>query len=79
MLIFSKVIKLAPRGQGAPVKEAPIDKETHKQMLAYYYKKQEEAKKLEENNEDDYMNSPWANPNALKNQLHGIGNIGWKR
>ena len=26
---------------------------------------------------DDYYNSPWANPNALKNQFHGIGNVKW--
>lgn len=36
------VCKLQPRGAGAPVREAPVDAETHKQMLAYYHKKQEE-------------------------------------
>ena len=26
---------------------------------------------------DDYMNSEWANPNTLKNQFQGIGNVKW--
>jgi len=48
-------------------------------MLSYYYKKQEESKKLEEDNEDAYMNSAWANPKNLKNQLIGGGkDISWK-
>jgi len=38
-------------------------------MMAYYYKKQEEQKKLENNDEEDYLNSEWANPNQMKNQL----------
>lgn len=73
------VIKLTEKGSGAPVKEPPIDEKTHKEMLAFYHKKEQEAKKLEEENEDDYMNSPWADPNALKYSLHGTGNISWKR
>lgn len=63
------VVKVGKKGQGAPMSEPPIDKETQKKMMAYYYKKQEQMKKLEENNEDDYMNSEWANPNYLKNNL----------
>jgi cilia- and flagella-associated protein 298 len=49
-------------------------------MMAYYYKKQEEQKKLEDDNEDVYLNSKWADPKALKNQLNGAAkmNIGWK-
>lgn len=70
---------MSERGGGAPVKEAPIDEATHKEMLAFYHKKEQEAKKLQENDEDDYMNSPWANPNALKYSLHGTNNITWKR
>jgi hypothetical protein len=51
------------------VAEPQVDKETHSKMLAYYYKKQEEQKGLEQDENDDYMNSSWANPNNLKNQL----------
>lgn len=72
------VVKLTPKGDSAPVRESPIDQETHKQMLAFYHRKQEEQKKLEENEEDQYLDSPWADPNALKRQLHGQGNINWR-
>ena len=36
-------------------------------------------KKLEVNNEDDYLNSPWANPNNLKSHLiDGGRGIQWR-
>ena len=47
-------------------------------MLSFYHRKQEEAKTLEQENEDDYMNSAWANPKALKAQLHGQGDVKWR-
>ena len=71
------VAKLQKKGQGAPVKESPIDEATHKEMLSYYHKKQEEMKQLEADNEDAYMNSPWADNRNLKAQLHGTGQIKW--
>lgn len=46
-------------------------------MMAYYYRKQEQLKKLEENDEDDYLNSSWANPKALKSHFTGVGNVKW--
>ena len=73
------VVKSMPKGKGAPVNEPPVDEITQKKMMAYYYKKQEESKKLEENNEDDYMNSAWADPRYLKNQLiNGGKNVVFK-
>lgn len=63
------VVKIAKRGQGPPLSEPPIDKETHVKMLSFYHRKQEEQKKLEEANEDDYLNSHWADPHALKKNL----------
>ena len=73
------IVKIEAVGKGGPLAEPPIDAETQKKMMAYYYKKQEEMKKLEENNENDYMNSAWANPNFLKNQMNNGGrNIRWK-
>jgi hypothetical protein len=63
------IVKIMPKGKGAPLAEPPIDQETQKKMMSFYYKKQDESKKLEEENEDDYMNSEWANPTHLKNQL----------
>lgn len=61
------------------MKEAPIDQNTQKEMMAYYYKKQEEQKKLEADDDDNHYDSPWANPNALKYQLHGTGDIKWRK
>jgi len=71
------IVKLTA-GSSAPPREPIIDKETHKQMLAYYYKKQEDAKKAEQDIDDGYFESPWANPKGLKNELNGVGNIKWK-
>jgi len=67
------VAKLAPKSQGAPVREPRIDENTHKAMLAHYYKKQEEQKKLQEDEDDSYLDAEWANPKALKSQLIGGG------
>ena len=73
------IVKITGTGKGAPMAEPPIDEETHKKMMSYYYKKQEQQKKLEENYENDYLNSPWANPNHLKNQMvNGGQGIRWK-
>lgn len=69
------VIKLQQSGQGAPAREAPVDAETQKAMMAFYHKKQEEQKKLAENDEDDYTNSAWANPKALKHHFSGVGSV----
>ena len=66
-------------GTGAPVSEPQIDKETHSKMLAFYHKKQEESKVLDNDDDDAYMNSSWANPNNLKNQLvNGGKGISWR-
>jgi hypothetical protein len=73
------VIKLQKTGGGAPVREPLVDEKSYKNMLSFYYKKQEESKKLEEDSEDAYMNSAWANPKNLKNQLTGGSkDISWK-
>ena len=33
------VVKMNSKGQGAPMNEPLVDKETQKKMMAYYYKK----------------------------------------
>lgn len=38
------VAKLQKRGGGAPVREAAIDEQTQKEMMAFAYKKQQEWK-----------------------------------
>ena len=32
------------KGQGAPIREAPLSEQAQKEMMAYYYRKQEEHK-----------------------------------
>lgn len=61
------------------MRESPIDEKTQKDMMAFYYKKQEEAKKMEGEMDDNFSNSAWANPNALKGHLvTGGKDIGFK-
>lgn len=69
------IVKIQHKGSGAPVREPLIDEEAHKKMLAFFHKKTEEQKKLEEDDEDAYMNSAWANPRQLKDQLQGTSGI----
>ena len=69
------IVKLTKFGSGAPVREPVVDAETQKQMIAWHYKKEEESKKVMAVDDDQYLNSPWANPKALKNQLHGGNDI----
>jgi len=73
------IVKMTNGEGAAPPREPVIDQETHKQMLAYYYKKQEEAKKAEADIDDGYLTSPWADPKGLKGELHGVGDIKWKK
>jgi hypothetical protein len=65
------IVKLTKLGSGAPVREPAVDAETQKQMIAWHHRKEEESKKIMAVDEDQYLNSAWANPKALKNQLHG--------
>jgi len=67
--------KLTQKSGSAPQREPAVDEETQKKMMAHWHKKQEEQKNLEENNEDVYLNSAWANPKAMKNQINGIGSV----
>lgn len=69
------IVKITKAGSGAPVREPAIDTETQKQMIAWHHKKEEEAKKIMAVDDDQYLNSAWANPKALKNQLHGGNDI----
>lgn len=72
------IVKLQPRGSGAPAREPVVDGDTHKAMLSYYHKKQEEQKGLEEDNEDAFMNSAWADNKSMKAQMHGTGQVRWR-
>ena len=73
------IVKIQKKGKGAPGREPVVTEEEQKQMMAYYYKKQEEFKKLTEEQQDDsYLNSDWADGQALKRQFHGLNDIKWK-
>lgn len=73
------IMKLQKKGSGAPQREPVVSEAQQKEMMLFYHRKQEEAKKLaEQEDEDSYLNSPWANPNQLKQSLHGTGSIGFK-
>ncbi|KAL7753016.1 hypothetical protein RI367_001467 [Sorochytrium milnesiophthora] len=72
------IAKLQKKGQGPPMREAPLNEAAQKEMMAYYYRKQEEHKKLAENDDDEFVNSAWANPKALKGAFTGVGNVSWK-
>jgi hypothetical protein len=47
-------------------------------MMAYYYKKQEDWKKLGEQEDDSYLDSNWADNQALRRQFQGLNDIKWK-
>lgn len=72
------LVKLTKKGAGAPQREAAVDPETQKKMMAYWHKKQEVEKKLEEDDEDAYLNSEWANTSSFKKNTMGLGDIKWK-
>ena len=46
--------------------------------MAYYYKKQEEWKKVSVADDDSYLDSNWADNQALKRQFQGINKINFK-
>lgn len=72
------IVKMQHKGAGAPQREPVVDTETHKKMLSFYHKKQEEMKTMEQDEDDAFLHSSWANPNALKGQLHGQGDVKWR-
>lgn len=69
------IIKMQKKGQGPPGREAPVDQDTQKAMMAWYYKKQEEEKKLQQDQDDSYTNASWANPKSLKAHFSGLSTI----
>ncbi|KAJ3113478.1 hypothetical protein HDU96_003345 [Phlyctochytrium bullatum] len=72
------IVKLQRKNQGPPVREPPLDEMGQRHLMAYYYKKQEQNKRLEENKDDEYLDSSWANPKALKQAFNGLGNVSWR-
>lgn len=72
------IVKIVKHGEGAPGREPIFDEEARKQIMLQQYRRQEELKNLEEDDDDSYLNSKWADNTNLKQQLHGIQNIGFR-
>lgn len=72
------VVKLSKSGSGAPAREPVFTEEQKKQMMLDAYRKQEELKQLEGDEDNAYLNSEWADKQALKRNFHGLSNIGWR-
>lgn len=47
------IVRLQKHGSGPSVREAPIDEETQKAMMAFAHKKREQDKKLRDDDETD--------------------------
>ena len=72
------IVKLQQPGSGPPAREPGVTEDERKAMMAHYFRKQEEMKRLADNNEDDFLSSSWADPSALRKQLNGTSNIGFR-
>lgn len=72
------IVKIQKKGQGAPAREPVISNEDQKQLMLFYHRRQEELKKLEENDDDSFLDSEWADRNALKRHFHGVKDIKWR-
>jgi len=73
------VVQLTKKGAGAPQRQGQQQSKSEQEaMMAYYFKKKEEWRKLEEEDDDSYLQSEWANPKSMKNQLNGTSNVAWR-
>lgn len=66
------VVKITKEKGNMPMREPPVDENTRKKMMSYWYKKQEQNKELAEDDDNSYLESQWANTNALKQSFHGL-------
>lgn len=72
------VVKLAKKGSGAPGREAVFTEEQKKKMMMQAYQRQQEVEKLMQDDDDSYMNSQWADRDALKRCFQGIKSINFR-
>ena len=71
-------VKLTTKKAGQPTSESWLSPETQRKLALDNYKRMEELKRLEKDEDDSYLDSKWADGNALKRQFQGINNISWK-
>ncbi|KAJ2944943.1 hypothetical protein O0L34_g1840 [Tuta absoluta] len=71
-------VKLTSNKEGPPGREPVMSEDERKQLMLHAYRKQEEWKKLEQDNDDSYLDSRWADGQAMRKTLHGLDDISWK-
>lgn len=69
------ICKLQRVGEGAPAREPVLSEEQRKRLMMLEFRRQEELKKLDADESDAYMNSRWADGQAMKRQMHGLENL----
>jgi len=74
------VVKLSTRSAGQPTREPLLSQDDQTRLMMANHKRKEELEALDKASRDDdsYLNSSWADPNALKRKMHGVGNVSWK-
>lgn len=72
------IVKVQPRGQGAPSREPLLSEDERKKLMMAEFHRREELKKLEDEDDDSYLNSPWADNRQLQKSFQGLANISWK-
>ena len=72
------IVKLSTQRRGQPTSESFISPETQKKLALENYKRMEELKRLEKDVDDSYLNSNWADGQALRRKFQGLNNISWK-
>jgi len=74
------VVKLTTRSAGQPTREPLLSQDDQTRLMMANHKRKEELEALDKASRDDdsYLNSSWADPNALKRKMHGVGNVSWK-
>ena len=54
-----------------PMREPAVDEASRKKMMAYWHRKQQQNEKLMADDEDAFLQSEWADTNALKHAFVG--------
>merc|ERR1712013_667497 len=65
------VVRLSKKSANMPMREPTVDEESRKKMMAFWHRKQQQNEKLSADDEDAYLQSEWADPNALKRSFLG--------
>ena len=75
------VVKLTTRSAGQPAREPLLSQEDQTRLMMANHRRKEELEALDRvarEEDDSYLNSAWADPNALKRKMHGVNSVSWK-